>query len=440
MNPMMIRLAAVAILGSAIAIGCGDDGTTTPAETVTDPVMATIDALTVDVGDEVTLTATVENPDAVELSWAVSSTTIEGLAEIATLEGTNTGATLRFPTAAELVGSHEITLGASFGDAGELSATATVTIEPEPCFYPSNVGAGSGLAFPDFAWNAMFHDGTPVILDLYDFYCNDAEWGDYETMLFLITTDWCPNCPAYISWIDALSPQLDEAGMVIFYLDVQDSQGQTTFTEPSNEHVGRYTPNGSGFRAGDGDNTQPDGVYESGLIEYFPTSFVIRRSDMTLIADQRDTSYYLPLVEIAQDPNADWSAPPQPGIVPDLPTNCGEEDEESSEPNNSAGEAGALTAGETMQGGVCDSQADYFSIDIEGAWTVNLEFQTGTGDLDVYVWDVEAQAPMQGEDGSAIGAESTTDDETFSHAGPATIMVYGFRGATAPYTLTVTAD
>jgi hypothetical protein len=178
----------------------------------------------------------------------------------------------------------------------------------------------------------------------------------------------------------------------------------------------------------------------SGLIEYFPTSFVIRRSDMTLIADQRDGSYYLPLVEIAQDPDADWSSPPQPGIVPELATNCEDGDEEVFEPNNTPDEAGAIGDGDFIEGGVCDSQPDYYQIDIEGDWTLNLEFSTATGDLDMYVWDNEAQAPMQGDDGSAIGAESTSDDETFSYSGPATIMVYGFRGATTPYTLTVTAD
>ncbi len=433
----------LAVAGSAVAMGCGDDATPvegeTPGTTATAPTMAAMSALEVEVGDVITVTATVENPDATELTWSVGSTT-EGLAELGQLDGTNTGATFTFDATADLIGSHEVTLGATYGTDGEISQTATVTIEPEPCFYPSNVGSGRGLAFPDFAWNAMYHDGTPVILDLYDFYCNDAEWGDYETMLFLITTDWCPNCPAYISWIDALSDQLEEAGMLIFFLDVQDNQGNTTYTPSSNEHVSNYTPNASGIRAGDGDNVQPDGVMNSGLVEYFPTSFVIRRSDMSLIADQRDTSYYLPLVEIAQDPNADWSAPPQPGIVPEFPANCEEGDEESFEPNNTSDEAGTIVPGETVEGGVCDSQADYYNIDIEGAWTLNLEFTTGTGDLDVYVWDNEAQAPLQGDDGSAVGAESTTDDETFSYSGPATVMIYGFRGATAPYTLTVTAD
>ena len=440
MRTTLIQLAALTALGSALAIGCGDDSSSAPGTEPVEPTLTATESVTVTEGEEVSITATVENPDGFDLSWAVNSTTIDDLAEIGQLDGTNTGATFTFPSSSAHVGSHEVTLGATYGEAGELAATVSITVEEEPCFYPANIGFGPDFAFQDFAWNAMYHDGTPVILDLYDFYCNDEAWGHYETMLFLITTDWCPNCPAYISWIDALSDQLEEAGMLIFYLDVQDSRGRTTYTPASNEHVGRYTPNGSGIRAGDGDNTTPDGVLNSGLVEYFPTSFVIRRSDMSLIADQRNTSYYLPLVEIARDPDADWSAPPQPTIRPELPTNCGEEDEESFEPNNSVDEAGTLTPGETVDGGVCDSQPDFYNIDVDGPWTVNLEFSTATGDLDVYVWDVDRQAPLRGEDGSAVGAESTTDDETFSHEGPATIMVYGFRGATAPYSLTVTAD
>ena len=429
-------------LGLGLLTACGDSG---EAGTVANevpaarsPTMATLSPLEVEVGDIVSVTADTENPDQLELSWSVTTPTV-GLAESGVLEGTSDGATFTFDATAALVGSHEITLTAAF-EGGEIAATGTVTINPEPCVYPSDIGFGRGLAFQDFAWNAMYHDGTPVIFDLYDFHCNDEAYGSYETMLFLITTDWCPNCPAYISWIDALSDQLEEAGMLIFFLDVQDTQGNTTYTPSSNEHIGRYTPNGSGIRAGDGDNTQPDGVMTSGLIEYFPTSFVLRRSDMTLIADQRDTSYYLPLVEIAREPNADWSSPPQPGIVPDLPSNCDEADEESFEPNNSSDEAGALEAGVTVEGGVCDSQPDFYAIDIEGDWTLTLEFSTSVGDLDVYVWDDDSQAPMQGDDGSAIGSESTTDDETFSHSGPATVMVYGFRGATAPYALSVAAE
>lgn len=311
--------------------------------------------------------------------------------------------------------------------------------EADPCYYPNPVGFARGVAFPDYSWNAVYADGTPVVFDLYDFYCNDEAWGQYSSVLFLVTTDWCPNCPAYIQWIDALIDQLEDNGMLVFYLDVQNTQGGTAYTSGANQHISNYAPNGSGIRAGDGDNLfQVDGVLNSGLVEYFPTSFVLRRSDMALIADQRDTSYYLPLVEIAMDPSADWSNPPAPEIVPEFPSNCEEEDEEEYEPNNIVDEAGAIEGAITVEGGVCDSQPDYYDIRIDGDWQATLEFTHSLGDLDMYIWDLEAQGPLQGEDGSPVGSDSTTDDEEFSYSGPATLFVYGFRGATAPYTLTIT--
>lgn len=328
--------------------------------------------------------------------------------------------------------------GTDTADAMGTDAVADVPVE-EVCYYPSPVGFARGLAFPDYSWEAVYADGTPVTFDLYDFFCDDEAWGQYETVLFLITTDWCPNCPAYIQWIDALSDQLEENGMLVFYLDVQNSSGGTAYTDGANQHIGNYTPNGSGIRAGDGNNLiQIDGVLNSGLVEYFPTSFVVRRDDMSLIADQRDTSYYLPLVEIAMDPTADWSSPPEPGIVPEFPANCEDADEEEFEPNNTVDEAGGISGTTTIEGGVCDSQPDYYDITIEGDWQATLEFTHALGDLDMYIWDVEAQGPMQGEDGSAIGSDSTTDNEEFTYSGPAKLFIYGFRGATAPYTLTIT--
>lgn len=323
-------------------------------------------------------------------------------------------------------------------DAGD-DTGATDGAEQEVCYYPSPVGFARGLAFPDFSWNAVRADGTAVVFDLYDFYCNDEAWGQYDSLAFLIITDWCPNCPAYMEWVDALAAQMEEEGMLLFFLDVQNNSGGTAYTEGSNRHINQYTPNGSGLRAGDGDNQfRTDGVLMSGLVEYFPTSFVVRRSDMALIADQRDTSYYLPLVEIAMDPDADWSDPPAPEIVPAFPANCDESQEEPYEPNNQVDEAGVISEASTVEGGVCDSQPDFYQIDIEGAWRAELEFSHALGDLDMYVWDLEAQGPLQGDDGRPIGSDSTTDDESFEYEGRQTLFIYGFRGATAPYTLTIT--
>lgn len=436
----MSRFASLFLVGAVglATVSCGDDGGGSTVAETTQPSLASIDAPTTsESGAGLTVSVSVSNPDDVALVWSASSETltIEGAA---TLIGTNTGATLSWETAPEAIGAHTVELVATF-EGGELRAPATLEITEAPCLYPERSGFARGLAFPEFSWEAELADGTPVTFDLNDFYCNDEEWGQYDTLLFLATADWCPNCPAYMQYIDALSDRLEAEGMLIFYLDMQTRTGATAYTPSSNEAISRHTPNGSGLRAGDGNNSTPNGVINSGLVEFFPMSWVIRRSDMTFIADQRDTSYYLPLAEIAIDPTADWSEPPRPEILPVIDAKCGVEDEEEYEPNNRIEDASTIPEGTPIFGGVCDLQPDYYYIDIEGEWELMLEFTASVGDLDVYVWDVEAQRPLRGDGASAIGSATATDNESFAHAGPAYIYIAGYRGETTPYVLTVNA-
>ncbi len=440
MNVARTRTFAFALFAAGVGAvaGCGDDAET-PSETMTQPTAGAITAGDALIGTQHSISVAVTNPDGIALTWAVTSDTLT-IDASTVLTADDTGATLAWEVTPEAAGTHTVKFEATF-DGGVVSAAATFDITapaPEACIYPGDTGFARNTVFPDLAWTAQWADGTEFEFDLYDFHCDDEAWGDYDSLLVLATADWCPNCPAYIGWIDALSDRLEEEGMLVMFLDLQDAQGGPSYTDIANPAMDRHTPNHSGIRAGDADSTTPNAVLMSDLIEYFPTAFVIRRDDMMLIADQRDTGYYLPLVEIAMDPTADWSAPPAPTITPDFETSCVDGDDEEFEPNNIPDDASTITPGVAIDGGVCDFQGDYYRIDIEGDWALNLEFSVSDGDLDVYVWDEELQRPARGDGPSAIGSATADDNESFEHAGPSLIYISGFRNATAPYTLTVT--
>ncbi|MCB9519522.1 MAG: hypothetical protein H6698_02850 [Myxococcales bacterium] len=439
------------LAGALCAAGaaCGDDGTVVGdlgggggggggGATTTDPTILASTGVTGQADAALSISITAVNPSDVALSWSVSSTTLADLATAATLTGTNLGATLSWTPSTSDVGSHVIEFTATFGETGTVSSSVEVTVSPKPCFYPGQVGFARGLTFPDYAWNAVLADGTPYDLDMYDIYCDDERYGQYDTIIFLISTVWCPNCPRYIAWIDALAPRLEEEGAMIIFLDVQDAQGGPSTTAIANPHFSAHSAHGVGIRAGDADNTvEPNGVLQSPLIEYFPTSFVVRRSDMKVIADQRDTDSYLPLVEIAMDPDADWSSPPAPTIIPEFPANCGEEDEESYEPNNDIPSAGQIGVG-SFDGGICGANNDFYYVDVEGEWTITIEFNGSEGDLDMALTDDQGQ-PLE-VDGEALISQGTTGTETLTYTGPAYAIVYGYNNATTTYTLSITQN
>ena len=145
---------------------------------------------------------------------------------------------------------------------------------------------------------------------------------------------------------------------------------------------------------------------------------------------------HLPYVEIAQDPQRDWSNPGPPTIRGTLPSNCEVGVDESFEPNNFPEEAGTVGVGE-VEGGVCEPRGDFYNIDVAGPWRLTLEFSHAIGDLDVVLFR-NGQAII-GSDGEPIGANSSNDNEVLEWDGPISVFIYGYDGATAPYTLKIEA-
>ena len=326
-----------------------------------------------------------------------------------------------------------LTVLAGCADADVTDVAPPVVAEEPPCTYPEAAFLeGTGSIMPNLAWtdatNAL---GEKQDFSLEGFFC-DAEYERYTSVTFILFTDWCPNCPDYLRMVAGYADQLDAAGSYLVALDLE----TTSFSLPTNANatwtVDADVGSGAFLRLGDGDTDPPGFVHEStSLWSAVPGGFVVRKSDMKVIVNQDDWQTILHYPTIVQHLDADWSNPNNPPFF----SKCAEGDEELSEPNDTPTQAVPLI--DEVTGGICAAEPDFYSVDIPGNWRLDLTFTNAVGDLDVYVVDATG-APLEA-NGGRVGGESADDDETFTHAGPATIMVQGYMGASAPYELALTA-
>jgi hypothetical protein len=311
------------------------------------------------------------------------------------------------------------------GDTGTPQADAGGTTER--CVYPASRNRlETGEVFPDYSWDEAYLGQTPLEdgFDLFDFHCS-PEYDAYDTLVVVVSTVWCPYCPGMMEYVDALSERLAQEGALLLFLEVQDRSGGPIDTDGAQNHVSQHTPNDSGIRVGDENNFDPNAVASNRSLSSFPTTWIVRRRDMMMITD-------------SMDPEADWTEPGEPTILPDFPSNCGSEDEEEFEGANNRPEgAPEVNASFETFGGICDPNPDYYNVTIPGRWKATLRFLHSEGDLDMYIWDTEASAPLADEEGNPVGSDSTNNVEEFEYEGPGLLMVYGFSNATASYELTV---
>ncbi len=140
-----------------------------------------------------------------------------------------------------------------------------------------------------------------------------------------------------------------------------------------------------------------------------------------------------PLLAPDGDPGADeeGDADPGPVVIP-LPG-------ASDAPGDKPGQATPLEAGVEVESTIEDgSDVDYWRVDSQGPWRIDVFFSHNDGDLDVYVWDIIAGARKTDRSGRPVGSDSDNDDEEFVFRLPAVIRVQGWEGATAPYRIRLT--
>jgi len=320
-------------------------------------------------------------------------------------------------------------------------ATACATDEsaPEPCVYPqSSTPFGRiGDVIPALKWNAT-ENGEPLSVDLEKFYCGE-QFPGYESILFVLVAEWCPECPDYSRLVDSLAEGLEFHKSKVIFVDLETNDFELPTRESAEEYVSQYTDRF--VRVGEGAGDPPGFITERGaryvdahsLWDATPNAFFIRKSDMQLVVRQQDAFNLLPFTQIAQSLDADWSDPTE---NPPFVNNC--ENDEASEPNDDMASAQIIVPGDVISGGICNLADDYYRIEAPGAWRVDLEFTHWLGNLDAILVD-----PETGEDrtigGRILGSTSTDDDEVVIDSGAALLRITSPSGQSAPYTLRLTA-
>ncbi|MGC6415564.1 MAG: hypothetical protein ACON3Z_00460 [Bradymonadia bacterium] len=327
-----------------------------------------------------------------------------------------------------------------------LETTVSVSVVGIACDYPSNNGTiAFGEVFPDMLWpDAYAPDGSRGPFSLSQFHCS-PKYEDRNTLIIVLGAGWCGPCSNMTQNI--LNPQAEglvENGAEILYLEAQDTNYELASSRFAYRHIGDLIAEGPGIRVGElethvrdqaGDwMLSPGYVQQQPIVTGFPSVWVLRRSDMRMIADQGRSNFYLPFELIVADPDADWSDPPPPPFR----SNCEEGDEELSEPNNTAQEAVRVEPG-TFEGGICDENPDFYRFAISGPWRATLEFDGAEADLDMLVYDKRSESPVLDENGRALLSNGTGSVEQLEHEGAAIIMIYGYNRTSTSYTLTIEA-
>lgn len=310
---------------------------------------------------------------------------------------------------------------------------------PPPCAYPAGPHAlRDGAVAPNLSWRGAYDAaGRRVDFDFEAFHCDPA-YDRYSIIAVVVGAEWCGACAQYLAQSAGRMRTAEAAGALYLFVETQDANYGPASHEVARRVIDRHAPGAPGLRVGDG-ATQPAGaIGNAPLVQQYPTLFAVRRRDMRVVPS---LGGYLDFAALAAQ---EANRAPAPGgngggVAPDPapdpgPGGCAEEPQE---PNDTAGAAPTLRPGEQVVGGVCNGSDDYFRVEHDGFWTVDLRFRHAEGDLDLYLWDPLQNAPLIGLDGRPVGSASATDDELLVFLGPQVIQITGYQGARAGYVLTV---
>ena len=311
------------------------------------------------------------------------------------------------------------------------SLISSVTIEDEQCHYPfGTYSVRKGDIIPPIEYSGVSDEaGNTFDFNLRDFYCS-SEYENVDYLVFVIGTGWCPYCPAQMREVADQAGAIQNSGGMVVYAEIQDSRRSPASASYARQEVNRIIGNSPGIRVGAAPNEL---LARAPFVDSYPNGFVVRKRDMRIIAIHGDYSGSIPYSQIAQNLERDWSR----GTLNVFSNECGAQDEEASEPNNTPVQAAPLNPGQTS-GGICDEQPDFYRITTNGNWRLDLGFSHQTGDLDVYIWDENSQRVLRDANQERIGGSSGTDNESFTGSGSALVFIHGFRYASSPYSLELT--
>lgn len=314
-----------------------------------------------------------------------------------------------------------------------MSSELTYTVE---CAYPADAPATVQHyeTLPYAFWEtAQDKDGNVFNFDFEDVVCAPA-WEDTQTIVFVVSTEWCPYCPDRMRWVESLQPQFSQHGMRVVIMESQDRQGRDNMTTAkAAAHINDIVPNIDAIRLGDMDSRPRQNIFVTspGFIRAFPTVFVVRTRDMKIIANQNDGNRLLDLVSIAQNPEWNWRDPENP--VQSFQSNCSEAQEEPFEPNDVVADAKSIGPS-LVEGGICADGPDFYRIAIPGRWRATMLFDNAEGNLDMYVWNENSNSPLI-QNRREVGSYGDTGAESFEFEGEAVLRVQGRTNDSTTYQL-----
>lgn len=314
-------------------------------------------------------------------------------------------------------------------------AELDVSVDCDYPRYPANIRLGQAVA--PVKWDVAFReDGTEIEFDFRKAMCS-VEYKDVNAFLLIANAEWCAPCIQEIRRIGPEAQELLDQGGMLLYIVIQNLEYRPATSQSANRHIGRLVgPDSPGIRMGGGEAVPQSFFDNPAIIQAFPTTFVVRKSDMQVIADSRALNYHLDpyFPAILADLEQDWRDPAASVMIP-FDSNCEAGDDEAGEPNDMAGQATPIAPG-TYEGGICTAAPDFYRIETEGPWTFTVNFSHAQGDIDIALWD-EATNNVARVNGQPVQSAGTADFETISGNGPGVVIVVGYGGASATYSVTL---
>lgn len=271
---------------------------------------------------------------------------------------------------------------------------AKITHEVElGCIYPdTNTIPMDGEAFPPMVIpGAIGPNNSSVDFSFRDAYCGTMD-DPPKTVVMFNTAVWCSACRTFFSGLYPVVflPQVSEDAEIVYWVAQDEGFNWDVSNRDAARDMDSKFPDGAatrGLRVGGAGIAAPHTNWQgspSTVVEVFPSAFVVRTSDMKVIAYEGNGESYLPLGRITRHP--DWyygdpnhsesSAPACPAGVVD----------EASEPNDTIARAQEISGPTTIDGGLCHGDnLDVYHVTIQGDWRATLSW-VGDADLDFYAF------------------------------------------------------
>ena len=226
------------------------------------------------------------------VTWSSSDTAVATVNESGVVIGVDRGDNITITARLE-ENNIEATIGVSVYVAGDCNY-------PEPFDRISN-----GQTMPKIEWaDALLvqtsnPEATAIYFSMEQFACAE-QWQAYTSIAFVVSTGWCPYCPAYNRMVSDQAEDLAAAGMLVVFAEAETSSRQPPTSQQAYDIVDNWGVNGPGLRIGDG-ATAPIEFAIKGWASAYPSAFVVRKSDMKVLnVNPRQVG----MMPIAQDPES----------------------------------------------------------------------------------------------------------------------------------------